>query len=193
MKIEVSDFKLTNFSDSKFIKPKRVHYDLNGNLVEWDFIVLHDCVSVLLYHQAKDSYIFVKQFRAPLYYHEGLGDIENGLTVELCSGIVDKNKSYEEIAMEECIEELGIKPKKLDFLGKFYTGFGSGVSTQRLYFAIVSDDDIVGKGGGADSAEAIESVYVKIDEFEEFFSKNKKSALIEYAHLWFLNKKYKKI
>lgn len=192
MKINVKDFNIVDFSDSKFIKPKRARYKLNEKNVEWDFIVSHDCVSILLYHKDKNSYIFVKQFRAPLYYHEGKEDISNGITIELCSGIVDKDKSYEEIAIEECIEELGIKPKKLEFVGKFYTGFGSGVSAQRLYFASVDDTDIVGVGGGADDAEAIESVFVDLNNFDDFFKEHKRSALIEYAHLWFLNNKLQK-
>lgn len=191
MKIDIKDFKLVPFDSSKYIIPQRVSYKINGKLANWDFIKTHDCVSILLYHKDKDSYIFVKQFRAPLYYHEGCKDYESGFTIELCSGLIDKNKSKEQIAIEECIEELGFKPKSLEYLGEFYTGFGSGVSTQHLFFASVDDSDLVGDGGGVDWGEFIITQYVKVDEFNEFFKNHKRSALIEYANLWFLNTRNK--
>ncbi|WP_442862225.1 NUDIX domain-containing protein [Campylobacter sp. RM9333] len=185
MKINISDFKIVEFKKSDFIKPLRASFVINEHKVDWDFIKSFDSVSIMLYHESKDSFIFVKQFRAPLYYYENCKDYESGFSVELCSGIIDKNKSLEEIALDECIEELGFKPKKLVYINKFYTGFGSGVNTQHLFFARVSDDDIVGVGGGVDNGEFIKSVYVKINEYDEFFAKNKRSALIDYANLWF--------
>lgn len=185
MKINISDFKIVNFSKSDFIQPLRATYTINHHNVDWDFIKSFDSVSIMLYHKTKDSFIFVKQFRAPLYYHENCKDYELGFSVELCSGIIDKNKSLEEIALDECVEELGFKPKKLIYIDKFYTGFGSGVSIQHLFFAEISDDDIVGIGGGVDNGEFIESVWVSLSEYDEFFAKNKRSALIDYANLWF--------
>jgi UDP-sugar diphosphatase len=50
---------------------------------------------------------------------EGLIDIDKyppslGLTVEFCAGIVDKNKSLEEIAVDEIREECGYEVKVSD-------------------------------------------------------------------------------
>lgn len=183
--MNISDFKIVDFKESNFIKPLRASYVINTHKVDWDFIKSFNSVSIMLYHKAKDSFIFVKQFRAPLYYHENCANLENGFSIELCSGIIDKDKSLEEIAIDECIEELGFKPKKLIYIDKFYTGFGSGVSAQHLFFAEVSDDDIVGVGGGVDNGEFIESVWVRLSEYDSFFANNKRSALIDFANLWF--------
>lgn len=45
-----------------------------------------------------------------------------GVTLELCAGIVDKNKSLPEIAAEEVLEECGYKvdPAKLEFIIQFW-------------------------------------------------------------------------
>ena len=51
----------------QFIKPKKVFYEQDGVLKDWEVASTHDSVAVLLYHVEKDSFIFVKQFRPPVY------------------------------------------------------------------------------------------------------------------------------
>ncbi|EPS3048585.1 TPA: NUDIX domain-containing protein [Campylobacter jejuni] len=160
------NLKELSFEKSNYIKPKRFAYESNGRLCTWDFIESKDSVSVLLYHKELESFIFVRQFRIPLWYHQMhdkdyVKDDDMGYTIELCSGLVDKKLSLEEIAKEECIEELGYAPKNLEKIGDFYTGFGSGVSKQSFYFAEVDEKDKISSGGGVDDEE-IEAVYVNV-------------------------------
>lgn len=113
------NLKELSFEKSNYIKPKRFAYESNGRLCTWDFIESKDSVSVLLYHKELESFIFVRQFRIPLWYHQMhdkdyVKDDDMGYTIELCSGLVDKKLSLEEIAKEECIEELGYAPKNLE-------------------------------------------------------------------------------
>ncbi|WP_072221607.1 NUDIX hydrolase [Campylobacter coli] len=181
------------FCESNYIKPKRFSYESNGKLCTWDFIESKDSVSILLYHKELKSFIFVRQFRIPLWYHQkqdkNYHKNENmGYTIELCSGLVDKDLPLEQIAKEECIEELGYAPKEFEKVGDFYTGFGSGASKQSFYFAIVDENDKICDGGGVDD-EQIEAVFVKINEYEEFSKKIIHTPLLDFAYLWFLKEK----
>lgn len=182
------------FCESNYIKPKRFSYESNGKFCTWDFIESKDSVSILLYHKELKSFIFVRQFRIPLWYHQKQDknyhkDENMGYTIELCSGgLVDKDLPLEQIAKEECIEELGYAPKEFEKVGDFYTGFGSGVSKQSFYFAIVDENDKICDGGGVDD-EQIEAVFVKINEYEEFSKKIIHTPLLDFAYLWFLKEK----
>lgn len=191
---KIKNFKEEVFDKSNFIIPKRVSFELNQTKITWDYIKVHDCVSVIMYHKDKKSLVFVKQFRPALYMHQINDELntkkdELGYTLELCSGIVDKNLSYEQIAFEECVEETGYKPKKLEFIDEFYNGLGSGVSKQRLYYTEVCEDDRVGSGGGVDG-EDIELVFIGIDDYKNTMNKHIKTPLSEFAFLWFLENKY---
>ena len=58
----------------------------------------------------------VKQFRIPLWYYQIKNNINTkdiGYSIELCSGLVDKDLDLKDIAIEECIEELGYKGKNI--------------------------------------------------------------------------------
>ncbi|MBK1993886.1 NUDIX hydrolase [Campylobacter novaezeelandiae] len=137
----------------------------------------------------------IKQFRIPLWHYqtslkEHKENKNLGYTIELCSGLIDKNLSIEEIAKEECIEELGFHPKKLEKINEFYSGFGSGVSKQNLYFAEISQKDKLSQGGGID-AEEIEAVYVKVVDFEEFTKNIIRNSLLDYSYFWFMKEKAK--
>lgn len=193
MKFE--NLKELEFVSSNYIKPKRFSYESGGKPYTWDFIEVKDSVSILLYHRDLKSFIFVRQFRIPLWYHQK-NDINYkqnesmGYTIELCSGLVDKNLSLEDIAREECEEELGYSPKDLEKIGDFYTGFGSGVSKQTFYFAVVDESDKISNGGGIDG-EQIESIFVKIENFENFIKETIYTPLVSFAYLWFMKEKAK--
>ncbi len=180
------------FTKSQYIKPKRYSYQgKDDKIYTWDFIEAMDSVSVFLYHTQDDVFLFVKQFRIPLWDYQKRNNInldEIGYSVELCSGLVDKNLSLEQIAKEECIEEVGYNPKKIELIREFYTGFGSGISRQFLYFAQIDEDDKISCGGGIDG-EDIQIIRVKRDDFEHFYKSNiVKNPLLEFSYLWFKNR-----
>ncbi|NDJ27515.1 NUDIX hydrolase [Campylobacter sp. MIT 12-8780] len=191
--MDISTLKQEEFKSSIYIKAKRFSYLKNGKKHTWDFIEALDSVSILLYHKEKQSFIFVRQFRVPLWDYQVRNNVnidksELGYSVELCSGLVDKNLSIEDIAKEECLEELGYLPKSLEKVADFYGGFGSGASKQSLFFAEVSEEDKKAEGGGIDDEE-IQSVFVKVKEFEEFSKHIVRAASFEFAYLWFMKNK----
>lgn len=193
--MNLKTLKEERFISSPYIQPKRYTYEYKGKKYSWDFICAKDSVSILLYHVDLQSFVFVKQFRIPLWHYQtSLKEYKEnknlGYTIELCSGLIDKNLSIEEIAKEECIEELGFHPKKLEKINEFYSGFGSGVSKQNLYFAEISKKDKLSQGGGID-AEEIEAVYVKVVDFEEFTKNIIRNSLLDYSYFWFMKEKAK--
>ena len=191
----IDDFREIDFGDSAFIKPRRFAYTLGSSKVPmaWDLIKVHDCVCTLLFHAPEKSFILVEQFRPALFVHQKEDKScakPDGLSIELCSGIVDKNLSLEQIAREECLEETGYLPQIMEPISTFYAGFGTGASKQSLFFASVSEEDKKGRGGGLED-ELIRVIKVPVKEYESFIKTRPTSALSEFAYLWFLaNKKH---
>ena len=191
--MDIKTLKQEEFKGSIYIKAKRYSYEKNGKKHTWDFIESLDSVSVLLYHKERQGFIFVRQFRVPLWDYQMRHNVklpqgEMGYSVELCSGLVDKNLSVEDIAKEECLEELGYMPHFIEKIGEFYSGFGSGASKQSLFYAEVVESDKKGLGGGVDDEE-IESVFVKVADFEDFCKGVIHAASFEFAYLWFMKNK----
>ncbi len=143
--IDDSSVYLEPCSSSNFIELKRMHYSEENTKKTWDIIKSLDSVAVLLYEKESDCFVIVKQFRPAIYarhFHFKRNQDQNidGYTYELCAGLVDKaNKSLEEIACEEALEECGyqISPKNLETIGQFYSATGLSGSLQTLYYAEV--------------------------------------------------------
>ena len=108
----IENFKISELKDTKFIHPVKVTFNQNGRTKTWEAVRSHDSVAILLYHEEKDSFVLVKQFRAPVY----LNDKTKTFTFELCAGLIDKDKSIEEIVIEEIDEECGFEVQKKRYL-----------------------------------------------------------------------------
>ena len=59
-----------------------------------------------------------------------------GITLELCAGIVDKDKSIAEIAREEVEEECGYKVKidEMKFVQNFRASIGTGGAKMAMFY-----------------------------------------------------------
>lgn len=138
---DISNIRFCSCDDSQYIKPKRMLFCENGKERSWDIIEAHDSVAILLYHQLKDSFVMVKQFRPAVYLKESLRKtshlkVESGYTFELCAGITDKEgKSLKEIAQEEILEECGyaIPLENINKITEFYSSVGFAGSKQTLF------------------------------------------------------------
>ena len=156
--------KVEECVSSVYIKTKSMYYTHNSVEKRWDIVDTHNSVAILLYHQALDSFVFVKQFRPSIYVKN-----EDGFTYELCEGIVDKDKSLIEIAKEEVLEETGydVPLEKLQKISSFYTAVGFAGGRQTLYYAVLDDSMKVNEGGGIED-ENIEVIYLKREKTLEF-------------------------
>ena len=184
----IEDLKISELKDTKFIHPVKVSFYQNGKEKTWEAVRSHDSEAILLYHERKDAFLLVKQFRVPVY----LNDKSKTFTYELCAGLVDKNKSLEEIVIEEIDEECGYKVdiKNIQKITSFYTNVGISGGCQYLYFAKIDDSMKIHQGGGIND-EQIELFYLPIKDCEEFiFDESKaKTPGLMFSFYWFLKNK----
>lgn len=197
-------------ADSPYVKPFRLYYVQNGVEKNWDLLKVHDSVAVILFNTTRRVLIFVRQFR-PAVFHSvvtssgsdvGEVDLQKfppkiGVTLELCAGIVDKNKSWSEIAREEVLEECGydVAVERIEEVMTYRSGVGSSGALQVLYYCEVTDGDRATKGGGVDD-EMIDVVEYTIEESRELMKQGSKinsppSCLLGIS--WFLMNKAPKL
>ncbi|RDD37273.1 Uridine diphosphate glucose pyrophosphatase [Trichoplax sp. H2] len=113
----------------------------------------------------------------------------NAITYELCSGIVDKDKSLVKIAQDEILEECGYFIPE-DKIHRITSGRRVGTSgcKQTYFYAECTDDMIVSSGGGVEAeGEMIDVYYLPLDEAREFIFDDSliKPAGLIMAFLWF--------
>jgi len=190
MQNNIENLQIEELKETKYVKPVKVKFTLNGVKKTWEAIRSHDSVSVLLYHKEKDAFLLVKQFRLPVY----LNDNRIKYTYELCAGLVDKDKTIEKIAVEEIDEECGYKVdiNSLQKITSFFTHVGISGAKQYLFFTTISENQKVHKGGGIND-EQIELFFLPTSKCDEFiFDENKaKTPGLIFSLYWFLKNKEK--
>ncbi|KAJ9589323.1 hypothetical protein L9F63_017482 [Diploptera punctata] len=203
---KINDIEIKPLGKSNFITPLRMQYTQNGVKKIWDLIRIHNSVCIIIFNTTRKVLVFVKQFR-PAVYFAGIPDKdrqttidtvkyppEQGITIELCAGIVDKNVSLEEIARIEVLEECGydVPVSKLERIISYRSGIGVCGDNQTLFYAEVTDNMKVGKGGGnLEEGEYIETVEMTIPEAKKYLSKGvvlSPGGLL-FGLLWFLQNK----
>ncbi|XP_003740107.1 uridine diphosphate glucose pyrophosphatase [Galendromus occidentalis] len=174
---QIRDVRIVECKESVYVKPYRLEFTQNGRKRAWDLCKTHDSVACVVYNSSREKLLLVSQFRPAIYMNRILektfpidttkypGSL--GLTLELCAGITDKDKSLEQTMQEELEEEIGYKVP-LDRISKI-TSYRSGVGTQgacqTLYYADVKDEDKVSTGGGNESeGEMIQVIELSTDE-----------------------------
>jgi len=174
----------------RFIKPIKINYTQEGIKKEWEAVISHDSVAVLIYHTQKKAFILVKQLRVTVLNKNK----ENGMMYELCAGIVDKDASNVQIAKEEIHEECGydIPVENLEKISSFYTSVGISGTHQTIYFA-ECDDSMKDHEGGGLHDEEIEVIYIPLEDAKKFMfdEKYQKTTGVMLAFYWFFNHQLK--
>ncbi|XP_063097315.1 uridine diphosphate glucose pyrophosphatase NUDT14 isoform X1 [Cavia porcellus] len=199
---------------SIYLCPLRLHYRQNGAQKSWDFMKTHDSVAILLFNSSRKSLVLVRQFRPAVY----AGEIERcfpgslvalaqdgppellpalpgsaGVTVELCSGLVDQpGLSLEQVACKEAWEECGycLAPSDLRRVATYRSGVGLTGSSQTMFYAEVTDAQQSGPGGGlAEEGELIEVVHLPLDGAQAFAEDPDipKTLSVIFGISWFLS------
>jgi UDP-sugar diphosphatase len=180
---EIKDISLSPLEEAQFIKTSRMTYTQNEVVKTWEVVKAHDSVAILIYHQEKNAFILVKQFRPAVYLNN-----KQGMTIELCAGIVDKDLSLAEIAQEEIEEECGyaVPLENIQKITSFYSAVGFAGSKQVLYYAEINESMKVREGGGIDN-EAIEVITVPLSEAKALIYNEDiaKSSGLMFAFLWY--------
>ncbi len=186
MKNEIKAFKLNPLVDPKFISTSLATYEQNGIAKDWEIVQAHDSVAILLYHKEKEAFVLVKQFRPAVYVNN-----KEGMSVELCAGIVDKEMSLQQIAQEEIEEECGyaVALENVKKITSFYTSVGFAGSKQALYYAEVDEGMKVSEGGGVDG-ELIEVIFCPLEEAKTFMYDENivKTPGLMFAFMWYFDK-----
>jgi GDP-mannose pyrophosphatase NudK len=108
--------------------------------------------AILLYNRALKTVILIRQFRMPAF----INGIDNGMLIEACAGLLDKDNA-EDCIKRETEEETGYRLTDIKKIFEAYMSPGS--VTEILYFFIAeySHDMKVADGGGiAHEQEEIE-------------------------------------
>ncbi|XP_026318060.1 uridine diphosphate glucose pyrophosphatase-like isoform X2 [Hyposmocoma kahamanoa] len=207
----MEDLKNVSFSplpDTTYVRPFRFNYTQNGQSKSWDLLEVHDSVAIIIFNVERKKLVFVKQFRPAVYFNSlepedrdvDVVDTDKypaalGVTLELCAGIVDKDKPLVEIAREEVLEECGyhVKLSDLELVNSYRSGVGVQGSKQTLYYCEVNDDMKQSAGGGVDD-EIIDLVEMSISQVEKMlFSPSAESIRSPpsclYGLMWFLHTK----
>ena len=188
MENRIENFKLEPLKNAKFVSTSLARYEQNGSKKSWEIVEAHDSVAILIYHKQKDAFVLVKQFRPAVYLNNN-----NGLTVELCAGIVDKNLSLMHIAIEEIEEECGyrVTVDQIEKITSFHTSVGFAGSKQMLYYCEVDESMKVSEGGGVDD-EQIEVLYLPKKEAKSFIFNESiaKTPGIMFAFMWWFEHKW---
>ncbi|WP_339917879.1 NUDIX domain-containing protein [Yeosuana marina] len=105
-----------------------------------------DGAGILLYNREKQTVILTKQFRMPTY----MNDNKDGMLVEICAGMLDKDNP-EACIIRETEEEVGYRLKNVKKVFEAYSS--PGVMTEKMHFFVgeYSDDMKVNDGGGLES------------------------------------------
>ena len=179
--------KIEPCENPQFIKPRLITYVQSGIEKTWEIANTHESVSILLYHDSKDSFILVKQFRPAIFIHNN-----DGYTHELCAGLVDKDKDIKVIAQEEIMEECGyaVPLDSIEKITAFHTAVGFAGGKQTVYFARVSEDMKKGEGGGIDHEE-IEVIYLPLKDVPTFMFDERiaKTPGLLFSFMWFMENK----
>ncbi|KAL1130121.1 hypothetical protein AAG570_013059, partial [Ranatra chinensis] len=180
----------------------------NGVKKTWDLIKSLNSVTIIIYNISRDVLVCVKQFRPGVYVSSipfcdrmDIIDLKKyppslGITLEFCSGIVDKQKSLEEIARDEVFEECGydIKLEDLERVQSFRYAVGIAGDSMTLFYTEVTDAMKIGKGGGLEEeGELIDVVELKMEDAVEYLKKKDVCVPPEFLYglLWFFANKKK--
>jgi len=116
--------------------------------------------AILLYNPTKKTVILIKQFRMPTY----LNGNKDGMLIEVCAGVLDKNDPMTCIK-NEAIEETGYQINNPKKILEIYSSPGAVTETLHYFIAEYTDDMKVTNGGGL--TEETEEIEVLELDFEK--------------------------
>ena len=144
----------------------RIDYDYQFNDGTWKRLSRESYdrgngTSILLYNKQKGTIILTKQFRMPAYAN----DKNDGMSIEVCAGAIDKNEPPEICIIREVEEEVGYKIESATKVFESYMSPGAVTEKMYSFIAEYSDTMKVNDGGGVASEneeiEVLEIPFIK--------------------------------
>ncbi|MFA6468539.1 MAG: GDP-mannose pyrophosphatase NudK [Bacteroidota bacterium] len=116
--------------------------------------------TILLYNKAQKTVILTRQFRLPTFVNGN----ENGMLIEACAGLLDKDNA-EDCIKRETEEETGYKVSSVQKIFEAYMSPGSVTELLHFFIAEYSKEMKFGKGGGVEHEEEnIEVLEIGIEQ-----------------------------
>ncbi|WP_026755671.1 NUDIX domain-containing protein [Sediminibacter sp. Hel_I_10] len=144
----------------------RIDYDYQFDDGSWKRIS-RECynrgngTAILLYNMEKSTLILTKQFRMPAYENNQ----EEGMSIEVCAGALDKNEDPETCIIREVEEETGYKINSASLVLETYMSPGAMTEKLYLFTSEYTDAMKIDTGGGLESEnEEIEVMELHISE-----------------------------
>ena len=176
----------------------------------WDLAIERDAVACIIFHKEKNSLLFVRQFRPPVFIRKVRELTENqgkkvddikfenysldlGKTIELCAGIMDKpGLSPLQTVKEEILEECGysIPETRLKLIKKFVSNVSISGSYMHLFYTVVDESQKETEGGGNPAeGEVIEKVFFTIEETRDYLKSQESDSPTGFLYSvnWFLD------
>lgn len=182
----VKNFSLEPLEKANFVKTVLARYEQNGIKKSWEIVESGNSVAILIYHREKDAFILVKQFRPPVYHRHG-----DGMTIEMCAGLIDKDASLEQIAKEEIEEECGydVSLSSIERVTKVLSSVGTAGNSQVIYYTEVDESMRVSEGGGIHH-EMIEVIALPIKDAKSFMYDESigKTVGLLFSFMWWFDR-----
>ncbi|MCA0132649.1 NUDIX domain-containing protein [Winogradskyella alexanderae] len=168
----------------------RIDYDFKFKNGEWKRLSREtynrgDGAAILLYNVKNGTVILTRQFRMPIYENNK----NEGMSIEVCAGAIDKSDSPIDTIIAEVEEEVGYKIETAKHVLSAYTSPGALTEKMFLYVAEYSAKMKISDGGGlASENEEIEvlelpfNIVLKMVEDQEIIDA-KSIMLIQYAQI----------
>lgn len=118
-------------------------------------------VGVLLYDPQRDTVGLVEQFRAG-----ALNEPDGPWLLEVVAGIIEAGESPEKVARRESVEEAGIEPDRLEYIGRYLPSPGGSDETMHILCGLA---DLSRAGGIHGLDEEHEDIRVHVIPAREAF------------------------
>ena len=168
----------------------RIDYDFQFNDGSWKRLSRESYnrgngTSILLYNKEKKTIILTKQFRLPAY----VNDRNEGMSIEVCAGALDKNESPETCIIREVEEEVGYKINSATKILESYMSPGAVTEKMHYFIAEYKDEMKINEGGGLEvedeEIEVMELPFIEaLEMMKSFEIKDAKTiVLLQYAQI----------
>jgi len=131
-------------------------------LLQRELFLRGDAVGVLLFDPALEELVLVEQFRVGAF---AAG--QRPWLLELVAGMIDAGETPEQVALRECEEEAGCRPRRLIPITRYFSSPGGSDEQIWLYCGLVSAASLSGVYGLDSEHEDIRVVRLSLDDAEQ--------------------------
>ncbi len=179
----------TSILSNNWYTLKKVTFDYLKNNGEWqtqhrEAYDRGNGATILLYNKELKTVVLTRQFRLPTFINGN----ENGMLIEACAGLLDKDNP-EDCIKRETEEETGYKISNVQKIMEAYMSPGSVTEVLYFFVAAYTKDMKIHEGGGlAHDQEDIEVLELPFDQALQMMNSGaikdaKTIILLQYAQI----------